>query len=138
MINKPTRHNFDRIKAIDYYFDKISSEEIPFSAMRKEMLLERINSDEINTVVRLVDNALQDLAIAEMNKSKGRSKYIMGWILFITGTLATGLTLAFSSNVVILAFGTIAYGIRQITEGRSLMNNYVMYRQRRIARQKRR
>ena len=59
---KPTRHNYNRAKAIDYYLDKLDNEEIRFSDIRKEMEQERIDADEINIVIMLIENMIQKLA----------------------------------------------------------------------------
>jgi hypothetical protein len=58
---KPTRHNYDRAQAVDYFLDKLDNEEIRFSDIRKEMEQECINADEINIVTKLIDNMIQKI-----------------------------------------------------------------------------
>jgi len=72
---KPTRHNYNRAKAVDYFLDKLDNEEIRYSDIRKEMEQERIDADEINIVTKLIDNIIQKTAIDNSKKSNGKHIY---------------------------------------------------------------
>ena len=120
---KPTRHNYNRAKAVDYFLDKLDNEEIRYSDIRKEMEQERIDADEINIVTKLIDNIIQKTAIDNSKKSNGRQIYVMGWILVIFGTLITVFTYLSDSKAIVIAFGLVTFGAKQVFQGYSLMNS---------------
>jgi hypothetical protein len=63
--------------------------------------------------------------------------YIIGWIIVIFGTLITAFTYLSDSKVIIIAFGLVVFGIKQVIQGRSQMSSYNIHRQRMSSRRRR-
>ena len=119
---KPTRVNFNQFEAIDYYFDKLKMGSINFSDIRKQLITEHIDENDIQYVVHQVDNLMQQYELAKIEKAKGWRYYFMGWLLFLLGLGATLYSYLHSYTHYYIFFGAIMSGIPLIFEGKSMMN----------------
>lgn len=107
---------------IRHYTEQIDSGKIEFSQLRNELnknhLLEK---DETNTVVRLVDKKVQEIALLKSEKSKGRNELLLGIFAFSIGLLITlGTFSGFfgSGNFYIATIGLLGYGAFSMFNGR--------------------
>ena len=116
----------NRGKIIDHYFEKIESGDMEFSQLRKTLEKEIVDTEEINIIVRFIDNQLQRSAQTKVNKSTGISIFLGGILMTSIGlfiTLGTFFGLINIGNSFILSYGPILGGMTIAMAGRNKMRS---------------
>lgn len=117
-------NEYSRADTIDHYFELIDSGQMEFSTLRKTLEADSIPMDEINIVVRQIDNQLIRSAQKRTDHSVGRNLFLGGLILSALGlilTISTYLGLINTGNVYVLAYGPFLGGLVIAMTGKSKM-----------------
>ncbi len=115
---------YTKATAIDYFFNKISSNEMEFSAMRKQLESDGFEKDEINTIVRQVDNQLIRAEELEGSKAMGKNLYYGGLLVALAAallTIATYTGIVNIGNRFLVLHGPMAVGLLIAYTGRTKM-----------------
>ncbi len=120
---------YNRAKTIDYYFEQISSKQMDFSQMRKELESKNIDADEINIVVRQVDKQVLRHQEVQTAHTLGKNIFYGGLVLALAGVVITVATLSGvfqlgNTYTIVVAYGPIGAGLAAAAYGRSQMNRF--------------
>ncbi len=115
---------YTKATAIDYFFNKIESNEMEFSEMRKKLESDGFEKDDINTIVRQVDNQLIKAEKLRGSHTMGRNLYYGGLFVALAGALLTIATYAGIINIgnrFLVLQGPMAVGLIIAFAGRTKM-----------------
>ena len=117
--------NYNRAETIKTYAQKIILGEMEFSDLRETLEHQGLESDEITTVVRLVDNKVLQAAKIEAENDVGKNIFYIGLFLTIMGlilTIGTLTGLIDLNGIGIIAYGPIAGGLIIAMIGKAKMD----------------
>lgn len=104
----------DKSKAVDHYLEEIGECRKDFGQARKEMEMLGFEPDEINMIIRHIDNELISYELDKSDRRTGREFFWVGLVLFAAGvffTIGTYTGFIDLGNVWILNYGPIIAGL---------------------------
>lgn len=105
---------------VGYFVDKVQSGEITFDKVRPELVQRGIAENDIKTIVRQVDEELQNQVLS--GSSSYNQLVVVGIAVTLVGIVITvasytGLFSSTSSYVIVIAYGPVLAGIAMIFAG---------------------
>lgn len=109
-----------RAKIIDYYLEKSLDENFEIDQVRKDLEAANVDEEEIQIIVRLVDNEIQKRVLTKSSDSGFLQLIYIGAVLAIFGagfTIASYLGLINTGNGFLLVYGPFFGGISILLAG---------------------
>ncbi|HQQ98175.1 MAG TPA: hypothetical protein PLX35_12985 [Cyclobacteriaceae bacterium] len=87
----------DRARIVDYYLEKVDGKNFDLFDVRKEMEKNKIEEQEIKTIIRLLNNELQRRMIYEAQNKQASAIFWVGAVITVVGAAITLGTFSTSS-----------------------------------------
>lgn len=110
----------DKRKILEYCLEEARNGK-DFGTLREELKELKLQPNEINQIIKHVDDQLLNQAFSGAQKSHRREYYRVGWFLFLAGGLATLLTytgVIDMGSSYIIAYGPVIAGLGLIIGNR--------------------
>lgn len=110
-----------RAQYVEYYTKKSQDQDFEFDQIRSELESQNLPEQEVDLIIRLVDNAIQHRAISKTNKNRSRELTAVGTILTLIGagiTLGSLFGILDLGGSIIITFGPLGAGATLLGAGR--------------------
>lgn len=111
----------DRAKIIDFYLEKITLGQLDLYDARQEMEKNKVDEQEIKTIIRIIDNKLQKRMILEHENRTAKNIIAVGIVLTSIGAIITIGTytgiIPMGKSSFLLAYGPFLTGLSILFSG---------------------
>jgi hypothetical protein len=113
--------------------DKVASEEIDFSHVRKELKRHGLNEADTKSMIRLIDDEVQGRAVEKAKRGRRNSYVLVGTLMTIAGLICIISFMGAGPLVYFIGYGPFTTGIGLLVAGRRAYSGTLRIRNQRVA-----
>jgi hypothetical protein len=109
-----------RAKIVDHYIHKVTEENFDIDQVRKELVWNNVDEDEIRIIVRLVDNEVQRRIVTTSGSKRSTALVGVGLVVTLVGaaiTIFTYFGIIDTGNSFVIAYGPFLGGLSILAGG---------------------